>query len=175
MELKKTIEVLLFVSQGPMKIETIASITGVKSEDEIKKTIQELSEEYESRQSPFYIVEIAGGWQFSTKREYAPSIRKLYKEEITLKLSTSALETLAIVAYRQPITRAEIEQIRGVEVSAVLKSLVEKNLARISGKKDTIGTPFLYGTTQQFLIYFGLKSTEELPSLEELNVEEEQK
>ncbi len=171
MELKKIIEAVLFVSQGPVNLETLMHVVE-KAADEVNQAIEELKKEYELKQSPIQIVEIAGGWQFSTKRDYASYIRKLYKEETTLKLSTSALETLAIVAYKQPITRAEIEQIRGVEVSAVLKTLVEKNLARICGKKDTIGTPFLYGTTQQFLIYFGLKSTSDLPSLEEINVEE---
>ena len=172
MELKKIIEALLFVSQGPLKLETIADITE-KSAAEVSPAISELKKNYEEKQSPIQIIEIAGGWQFSTKRDFAPFIRKLFKEETTLKLSTSALETLAIVAYKQPITRAEIEQVRGVEVSAVLKTLVEKNLVRTCGKKDTVGTPFLYGTTQQFLIYFGLKSTDELPSLEEINVEEQ--
>ncbi|OGS45643.1 MAG: SMC-Scp complex subunit ScpB [Elusimicrobia bacterium RIFOXYD2_FULL_34_15] len=174
MELKKIIEALLFVSQGPLKIETIAQILGDKSIEEVKQAIQELIKEYAERQSAIQIIEIAGGVQFSTKRDYAQYIRKLYKDETILKLSASALETLAIVAYKQPITRAEIEQIRGVEVSAVLKTLVEKNLVRPCGKKETVGTPFLYGTTQQFLVYFGLKSTDELPSLEEINVEQEQ-
>ncbi|MFA5779590.1 MAG: SMC-Scp complex subunit ScpB [Elusimicrobiota bacterium] len=173
MELKKIIEALLFASQGPLKIETIIEITE-KSAAEVNQAISELKNAYEEKQSPIQIIEIAGGWQFSTKRDFAPFIRKLFKEETTLKLSSSALETLAIVAYKQPITRAEIEQVRGVEVIAVLKTLVEKNLVRTCGKKDTVGTPFLYGTTQQFLIYFGLKSTDELPSLEEINVEGEQ-
>jgi len=172
MELKKIIEALLFVSQGPLKLETIIGITE-KSADEVHRAISELKNDCEEKNSPIQIIEIAGGWQFSTKRDFAPFIRKLFKEETTLKLSSSALETLAIVAYKQPITRAEIEEIRGVEVSAVLKTLVEKNLVRTAGRKDTVGTPFLYGTTQQFLIYFGLKSTDELPSLEEIDVETE--
>ncbi|HAM37928.1 MAG: SMC-Scp complex subunit ScpB [Elusimicrobia bacterium RIFOXYC2_FULL_34_12] len=174
MELKKIVEALLFVTQGPLKIETITQIIGDTSLDEVKQAVSELIKDYEIRQSAIQIVEIAGGLQLSTKRDYAQYIRKLYRDETILKLSASALETLAIVAYRQPITRADIEQIRGVEVSAVLKTLVDKNLVRTCGKKDTVGTPFLYGTTQQFLIYFGLKSTDELPSLEEINVEQEQ-
>jgi len=173
MELKKILEALLFVSQGPLKLSRIIEITE-KSADEVNQAISELKKTLEEKQSPIQIIEIAGGWQFSTKRDFAPFIRKLFNEETTLKLSSSALETLAIVAYKQPLTRAEIEQIRGVEVSAVLKTLDEKNLVRICGKKDTVGTPFLYGTTQQFLIYFGLKSTDELPSLEEINVEEKE-
>ncbi|MBN1383489.1 MAG: SMC-Scp complex subunit ScpB [Elusimicrobia bacterium] len=172
MEAKKIVEALLFVSQGPLRVETIMDITGIKSNDEVKQLITELSNDYESRQSPVHIMEIAGGWQLSTKREFAPYIRKLFKEETTLKLSSSALETLAIVAYKQPLTRAEIEKIRGVEVSAVLKTLTEKNLIRTCGRKETVGTPFLYGTTQQFLIYFGLKSTDDLPLLQETGEEQ---
>lgn len=172
MELKKIIEAILFVSQGPLKLQTIIEISE-KSANEVKAAISELKNDCEERQSPIQIIEIAGGWQFSTMRDYAPFIRKLFKEETTLKLSTSALETLAIIAYKQPVTRAEIEQIRGVEVSAVLKTLLEKNLVRTAGRKDTVGTPFLYGTTQQFLVYFGLKSTDDLPSIEEINVEEQ--
>ena len=158
MELRKIIEALLFVSQGPLKLETIVDITE-KSADEVNQAISELKKDYEEKQSPIQIVEIAGGWQFSTKRDFAPFIRKLFKEETTLKLSSSALETLAIIAYKQPITRAEIEQVRGVEVSAVIKTLVEKNLVRPCGKKDTVGTPFLYGTTQQFLYFLSIFSS----------------
>ncbi|MEW6556727.1 MAG: SMC-Scp complex subunit ScpB [Elusimicrobiota bacterium] len=168
MELKKIIEALLFVAQTPLQLETLIQITE-KTANEIKHAIAELKTEYETNQSALQIIEIAEGWQLTTRKEFAGFIKKLYKEETTLKLSSSALETLAIIAYKQPITRAEIEAIRGVEVSAVLKTLIEKNLVRTCGRKDTVGTPFLYGTTQQFLIYFGLKSTDELPSLEEIN------
>ncbi|MFH0947441.1 MAG: SMC-Scp complex subunit ScpB [Elusimicrobiota bacterium] len=168
MEIKKIIEALLFVSPSPLKLEVIIEIAE-KSADEIHQAITELSKDYEEKQSPLQIVEIAGGWQFSTKRDFAPFIKKLFKEETTLKLSSSALETLAIIAYKQPITRAEIEQIRGVETSAVIRTLVEKNLVRNCGKKETVGAPFLYGTTQQFLIYFGINSTDDLPSIEEIN------
>ena len=171
MKIKKIIDAILFVSQGPLKMETILQIIPDSTAGEIKQAIKELADDYAKRESPLQIVAIAGGWQFSTKKDFAAYIKKLYKEETTLKLSSSALETLAITAYKQPITRAEIEKIRGVEVSAVLKTLTEKNLIRTCGKKNTVGTPFLYGTTQQFLIYFGLKSTDELPSLEEINVE----
>lgn len=173
MELKQIIEALLFVSQSPLTIETILQIISDTTANEIKQTIKELTADYNSKQSPLQIIEIAGGWQFSTKKEFAPYIRKLYKEKTTLKLSSSAIETLAIIAYKQPITRAEIEQIRGVEVTAVLKTLIEKNLVKTCGRKETVGTPFLYGTTQQFLVYFGLKSTDELPSLQELEIEQE--
>ena len=114
MELKKIVEALLFVTQGPLKIETITQIIGDTSLDEVKQAVSELIKDYEIRQSAIQIVEIAGGLQLSTKRDYAQYIRKLYRDETILKLSASALETLAIVAYRQPITRADIEQIRGV-------------------------------------------------------------
>ena len=171
--MKKIIEALLFVSQGPLTVEEIQKVLEQNTAEEILSAIKEINSDYGARQSPIEIIEIAGGWQLATKREYAPFIKKMYKRETTIKLSNSALETLAIIAYKQPVTRSEIEQIRGVESSGVVRTLIEKNLARICGKKDTVGNPVLYGTTQQFLIYFGLKSADDLPSLEEISIEEE--
>jgi len=171
--MKKIIEALLFVSQGPVKVEEIQTVLEQNSAEEIAAVINELNTEYGSRQSPVEIIEIAGGWQMATKKEFAPYIKKMYKKETTIKLSNSALETLAIIAYKQPVTRSEIEAIRGVESSGVVHTLIEKNIVRICGKKDTVGNPVLYGTTQQFLIYFGLKSADDLPSLEEIAIEEE--
>jgi len=171
--MKKTIEALLFVSQGPLTIDGIQKVLEQSTPEEILAAINELNSEYSERQSPIEIIEIAGGWQMATKKEYAPFIKKMYKKETTIKLSNSAMETLAIIAYKQPVTRGEMEQIRGVESSGVVRTLIEKNLVRICGKKDTVGNPVLYGTTQQFLIYFGLKSADDLPSLEEIAIEEE--
>jgi len=171
--MKKIIEALLFVSQGPLKVEEIQGVLEVNSAEEITAVIKELKNEYSSRQSPIEIIELAGGWQMATKKEFASYIKKMYKRETTIKLSNSALETLAIIAYKQPVTRSEIEAIRGVESSGVIRTLIEKNIVRICGKKDTVGSPVLYGTTQQFLVYFGLKSADDLPSLEEIAIEEE--
>ena len=171
--MKKIIEALLFVSQGPLTVEEIQKVLEQNSPDEILAAIKEINLDYGARQSPIELIEIAGGWQLATKKEYAQFIKKMYKRETTIKLSNSALETLAIIAYKQPVTRSEIEQIRGVESSGVVRTLIEKNLVRICGKKETVGNPVLYGTTQQFLIYFGLKSADDLPSLEEIAIEED--
>src|SRR5207253_6382585 len=109
-----------------------------------------------------------GGWQFSSRPEFGPWIRKLFKDRLTYRLSSSAMETLSIIAYKQPITRSEIEEIRGVEVTAVLETLLERRLVRIAGRKETVGRPLLYATTPDFLRAFGLKRLEDLPSIESL-------
>src|SRR5439155_17274263 len=130
--------------------------------------LSSLADDYVQRSSALEVREIAGGWQFSSRPEFAPWIRKLYKDRLTYRLSSSALETLSIVAYKQPITRSEIEEIRGVEVTAVLDTLVERKLIRIAGRKETVGRPLLYATTSEFLRAFGLKRLEDLPSIESL-------
>jgi segregation and condensation protein B len=112
------------------------------------------------------VIGVAGGFQIATRSEMAPWIRKLYKERLTVRLSSSALETLAIIAYKQPITRSEIEQIRGVEASGVMETLLERRLVKVVGRKETIGRPLLYGTTTEFLRQFGLKHLSELPDLQ---------
>ncbi|OQA92681.1 MAG: hypothetical protein BWY26_00098 [Elusimicrobia bacterium ADurb.Bin231] len=169
--MKKIIEALLLVSQGPLKVEDIQKVLDNETQENIKKYISELQNDYTKNDSAMQITEIAGGWQFSVRKEYGQYIKKLYKKETTIKLSNSAMETLAIIAYKQPITRGEIDKIRGVESGGVVRTLLEKNLVRIAGKKESIGNPALYGTTQQFLLYFGLKSTEDLPSLEDIDIE----
>lgn len=163
-QLKKIVETLLFVSSEPLKAEQITKITEVDKE-EIKQVIEELRQEYLTR--ALQIKEIAEGYLLTTREEYAPWVKELYREKTTLKLSNAALETLSIIAYKQPISRAEIEEIRGVEVIAVLETLLERNLIHICGRKETIGRPLLYGTTDKFLKHFGLKSLAEIPPLEE--------
>jgi segregation and condensation protein B len=167
-EIKKIIEALLFASDQPINMNTLRNILGDQIKDiDVKSLIKEIEEEYKIKNSPFEIRFIAGGWQFSTKKEFGPWIKKLYKARTTLRLSNSALETLSIIAYKQPITRAEIEEIRGVESSGVLDTLLERKLIRIVGRKEVLGRPLLYGTTQEFLRHFGLSHLSELPSLEE--------
>lgn len=161
-EIRNIIETLLFISSEPLKIERLSEIVDAEKET-VKSIIDELLQEYST--SPLEIREIAGGYLMATRAKYAPWIRKLYEEKTTLKLSQAALETLSIVAYKQPISRAEIEEIRGVEVTAVLETLLERNIIRICGRKEGIGRPLLYGTTDKFLRYFGLKSLVELPPL----------
>jgi segregation and condensation protein B len=173
-QLRKVLEALLFVSDQPLSLETVKAVIDENvSDEDIRKAVEEISQEYIQRDSPMEVRFIAGGWQFSTKKEFGAWIKRLYKEKTTLKLSNSALETLSIIAYKQPITRSDIEQIRGVETTGVLETLLERKLVRIAGRKETIGRPLLYGTTQEFLKHFGLSHLSELPSLEEITPQEE--
>lgn len=135
---------------------------------ELRLIIEELNEEYELNARPFRIVEIAGGFQFATTREYGEFVGLLSKERSRRRLSQAALETLAIVAYRQPVTKPEVEAIRGVNCDQVLLSLLERNLLAITGRADTVGKPLLYGSTDEFLRVFGLNSLSDLPKLREL-------
>lgn len=166
--LKKGVEALLFITDQPLSVEKMAKVTGEKDLDTVRVVLLELQTEYETRQSPVQILEIAEGYQMSTRPEQAAWVRRLYQDRLTFRLSNASLETLSIVAYRQPITRAEIEEIRGVEVIAALETLLEKRLIRVVGRKEAIGRPLLYGTTLEFLRHFGLKSLEQLPELESL-------
>ena len=172
-ELKKIIEALLFTSDQPISLATFKTVLGEQAKDaDIKDLIGEIEQEYAAQNSPFEVRFIAGGWQFSTKKEFGPWIKKLYRGRTTLRLSNSALETLSIVAYKQPVTRSDIEEIRGVESIGVLDTLQERRLIKIVGRKEVLGRPMLYGTTQEFLRHFGLSHLSELPSLEEFVKEE---
>ena len=169
-EVKKILEALLFVSDKPLRLKELkdiikADVTDISNLEDILK---ELKDEYVSLNKPYEIKFVADGWTFATKPEYSPWIKKLLKEKIVLKLSPSALETLAIIAYKQPITRAEIDEIRGVESSGVIDTLIEKKLIKIVGRKEAIGRPLLYGTTQDFLKHFGLTHLSDLPLIEDM-------
>lgn len=164
---KSIIECLLFVSDAPLSSQRLAQLTGV-SDDEVKQIVQELTQEYERDGRSFKIAEIAEGFLMCTKHEFARWIKLLYASRNVTKLSKASLETLAIVAYKQPITRQEIEAVRGVDCTGVLHSLLEKRLIKISGRKKVLGRPLLYRTTDEFLVYFGLKDLSELPKVEEL-------
>jgi segregation and condensation protein B len=164
---KSLIEALLFISGEPLVPKDIKKITDF-SEEDISTSLNELVDEYRSRNGGFIVTEIAEGYQMVTNPEYAPWIRKLKSTTTSAKLSLAALETLSMVAYKQPITKVEIEQLRGVNSDGVVKSLLEKRLIKILGKKEVPGKPMLYGTTKEFLQYFGLKDLSELPTLKEL-------
>ncbi len=168
---KSLIEALLFISGTPLSVKDIQKITGFSTGD-IVTSIAELEAEYRQRGSGIQIVEVAEGYQMVTNPEFAEWIRKLKGSTSQTRLSQAALETLAIVAYRQPITKAEIEQLRGVNSEGVIRSLLERRLIRVVGKKDVPGRPLLYGTTREFLLYFGLKDLSELPTIRELNPDE---
>lgn len=165
-DLKKIIETLLFITDRPVKPTRIADVVENTDARRVREIILELKDEYIAQGRAVQIVEIGGGFQMSTKPEYGRWVRKLYNEKMTTKLSNAALETLAIIAYKQPITRAEMEAIRGVDVAGPLERLLERALVRVVGKKDTIGRPMVYGTTDEFLRIFGLNKISELPDLQ---------
>lgn len=169
-EIKRVVECLLFVSDAPLSLKKTAAILEVPP-SEVKQALESLAGDLDIRGSSLFLREIAEGWQISSKKEYAPWIRKLLKDRATFRLSRAALETLSVIAYKQPLTRMEVEQVRGVEVSAVLSTLLEKRLIRIVGRKDTLGTPLLYGTSPDFLKQFGLKNIGELPAMAEVKPE----
>jgi len=166
---KKIIEAMFFVAEQPVTLKMLESVFDKEfSKDDLRGMIESLSQDYRERVTSLEVREIAGGWQLSTKAELAPWIRKLFKDRLTYRLSPSAMETLSIIAYKQPITRGEIEEIRGVEVSAVIDTLADRKLVRMVGRKETLGRPILFGTTSEFLRVFGLKRLEDLPPVDTL-------
>jgi len=164
--IKAVIEALLFASEKPLTFQQIKDALDNIETAEIRKHIEELRDEYEKTNRGIRIVEIAGGFQMITAPVFVSFLKKLYKKQRTEKLSLPALETLAIVAYKQPVTRLEIEAIRNVNVDGMVKGLLDKSLIRVTGRKKAPGRPKVYGTTWQFLEHFGLKSLEELPKIE---------
>lgn len=169
--LKGAIEALLFISEKPVALEQISEVMeeGVGAVD-VKKLIEELREEYDTKQRGMVIVEIAGGYQMLSSPHYVSFVRNFLKTKVREKLSRPALETLAIVAYKQPVSRGDIELVRGVNSDGVVLHLLDKGLIKIVGKKDVPGRPYLYGTSKLFLEYFGLKSLRDLPKLEDVNL-----
>lgn len=165
--IESTVEALLFSTNSPLKARKIADLIGVGDAGDVKKHIETLNERYERCGASFRIVPIAKGFQMHTLAEYAPWVSKLNKARADSRLSTAALETLAIVAYKQPSLRADIEAIRGVAVGEMLVRLRELNLVRIVGRAEEIGRPLLYGTTDRFLTVFGIASLKDLPPLDD--------
>ncbi len=170
---KGVLEALLFVNEKPITLEQIKKALPTVSSNEVKKLITVLADEYSARKCGMTIVEIAGGYQMLSNPLYASYVRSFYQTKHKEKLSKPALEALAIIAYKQPVSRAEIEQIRGVNTDGVFVHLLNKELIKVVGRKEVPGRPFIYGTTKEFLEYFGLKSLESLPKLEELAVLQE--
>ena len=165
---KAIIEALIFVSDLPISIDRIREVLGEEVEKkEIAEVLAMIKEDYEARGGGIFVREIAGGYQFRTGEDAAPWIKKM-KAIKPLALSPAAMETLAVVVYRQPIMKSDIEQVRGVDVSGVLKGLLEKNLVKMVGRKDVPGRPIIYGTTRKFLEVFNLRDLTELPLLKEI-------
>ena len=166
---RAVIEALLLASERPLALEKIRAVLDNLPAQEVLGIIQKLTEEYEENKRGIRIVEIAGGFQMITAPDFAPFLKKLFKDRNTEKLSKPSLETLAIIAYKQPLTRGEIELLRNVNVDGVMKNLLDKNLVRICGRKKAPGNPYVYGTTRQFLEHFGLKSLQDLPKIEDFS------
>jgi len=162
---KKIIENLLFITDRPLTLAKLSQVAQVNDIALTGELVRLLQQEYLQTNRAIAIVEIGGGFQMSTKPEYGRWVRQLFNEKSSTKLSNAALETLAIIAYKQPITRAEIESIRGVDIVAPLEKIMERGLVRIVGKKDVPGKPLVYGTTDEFLRLFGLNSLSQLPEL----------
>jgi segregation and condensation protein B len=166
-QLKAQLETLLFITDHPLSLEELRKLTRVKDLPRLRALVGELKQKLEEQACAVQILEIAGGFQMATRPAHADLVRKLFAERMTMRLSTAAHETLAIVAYKQPLTRAEIEDIRGVEVIAALETLLEKRLIKVVGRKESVGRPLLYGTTADFMRHFGLGSLEDLPPIDE--------
>lgn len=162
---KKTIEALLFLSEEPVGSERIAAVLAA-SVEEVDRLVAELKGDLLRSSRGLQVFDVAGGYQMGTLPELAPSLEKAFSEEVSSNLTTAALEVLAIVAYKQPVTRIEIESIRGVRSEQVLDNLMKRKLIRVTGRKEGPGRPLLYSTTVDFLKYFGLKDIADLPRLE---------
>ena len=165
--MKSVIEAMLFASDKPLTIEQARNVLHNLEAIEIRAVLEELKSEYEQSNRGLRIAEIAGGFQMVTAPDFAVFLKKLFKERKGDRVSKQGLETLAIIAYKQPVTKLEIESLRNVNIDGVIASLQEKNLIRVVGRKKAPGRPFVFGTTRQFLEHFGLKSLEELPKMED--------
>ncbi|MGH9786989.1 MAG: SMC-Scp complex subunit ScpB [Terriglobia bacterium] len=166
--LQAAVEALVYVADEPVTVEQLAAALGGASHDAVRAALRALEEHYRSEEHGIEIREIAGGYKMFTKPEHHETVRRFVKELTPpLKLSMAALETLATVAYRQPITLPEIQQIRGVDATAAVKTLLDRKLVTTAGRKNVIGRPILYRTTKDFLKQFGLSGLDELPSIQE--------
>ncbi len=170
--LKHIIESLLFVTDDPLSVDKIKNALGIAEAAPVREALKELATEYEARGGGFYLNQVAGGYQLRTRPKYREWIKRLVQPKAH-RLSRAALETLAIVAYKQPIIRSDIEHIRGVDSGGILRTLLERKLIRVMGRREIPGRPLIYGTTKLFLEVFGLKSLQDLPTPKEIEEFEE--
>jgi segregation and condensation protein B len=166
-ELKAIVEALVFASPEPLTPKLLYKLLAGEPKEDVSAAVNELRAEYQNRPG-LHWVEVAGGYQITTRPELHEWVRRLFHERTTQKLSVQALETLAVIAYRQPVTALEITEIRGVNTSGVLTTLLERHLIKIVGRKNVVGRPFMYATTKEFLIRFGLKDLSDLPKIEDM-------
>lgn len=160
------IEALVFVSEEPLSVKTIADVLR-EDRAAVEAAVAELAQEFNGRNGGLQLREVAGGWQFATRPEYHEHVRAYLKSRPSAKLSIASLETLAVIAYKQPVTVPEILEIRGVQSPSSIKTLLDKKLIVAKGRKETVGRPMMYGTSKEFLLQFGLKDLGELPSMED--------
>jgi segregation and condensation protein B len=165
-QLAAVVEALIFVADEPIGAKTVSEVLKT-GQPEVQAAIAQLAEEFNARNGGLHLREIAGGWQFATRPEHHEFVRAFLKSRPSAKLSLASLETLAVIAYKQPITVPEILEIRGVQSPSAIKTLLDKRLIVAKGRKETIGRPMMYGTSKEFLIQFGLKDLSELPSIED--------
>jgi segregation and condensation protein B len=170
MQPSRMVEALLFASETPLSAADLARVDEGLDEEQVEQLVAELRREYEREGRAFGIYEIAGGYQLLTRPEFAPVLERFDTVPVSSRLSQPALETLAIIAYRQPVGRAEVEEIRGVGAGGVLKTLQERGLIEVVGRGEGLGRPLLYGTTRTFLEHFGFRSLDDLPRPDELPV-----
>jgi segregation and condensation protein B len=167
-DLKAIIEALVYASPEPVTLKALVKLLDTEPKEEVEAAIAALRQDYE-RPGGLQIVEVAGGFQIVTRPEFHEWVRRLFHERTTQKLSVAALETLAVIAYRQPVTAPEIAEIRGVNTAGVLGTLVDRKLIKIVGRKQVVGRPFMYGTTREFLERFGLNDIVDLPKVEDMS------
>ena len=165
-ELRNALEAILFVSHDPVSVEALAEALGASNE-EVTAQLDAIKAAFETNVGGFMLEQTAGGYRFATRAEHEAVLKKYFARKGENRLSIAALETLAIIAYRQPITAPEISDIRGVNSTAVMRTLLERRLVRVAGRKNVVGSPFLYRTTREFLVHFGLNDIRDLPRLEE--------
>ena len=165
-DLVAAVEAIIFVSDEPVTVKLLADVLD-ENKQAIEAAIEQLVLEYDSRDGGLQLREVAGGWQIATKTEYHEDVRNFLKTRPSAKLSLAALETLAVIAYKQPVTVPEILEIRGVQSASAIHTLLEKRLIVTKGHKETVGKPMLYGTSKEFLLQFGLKDLSDLPSIED--------
>ena len=166
-ELKPIVEALIFASPDPLTPKTLFKLLDSEPKEDVEAALQAVKKDYE-RAGGLQLVEVAGGYQIVTRPELHEWVRRLFHEQTKAKLSVPALETLAVIAYKQPITAPEIAEIRGVNASGVVTTLLERRLVKIAGRKQVVGRPFLYATTREFLVRFGLRDLTDLPKVEDM-------
>ncbi len=167
-ELKSIVEALIFASPEPMTVKALAKLLDAEPKEDVEAAVEALKADY-TRAGGLQMVEVAGGYQIVTRPELHEWVRRLFHERSTQKLSVASLETLAVIAYRQPVTAPEIAEIRGVNTSGVVGTLIERKLVKVVGRKAVVGRPFLYGTTREFLERFGLNDLADLPKVEDMS------